>query len=122
MGRGIHSYGRTYKSDQSLHVHLVALMKVNRASCFTFEARVEEVFGIFQRGSLGESHFYDVLVRLTSADQSIVRPHRNSPFPFFNDFGIGLLDESAEMQEHLASPVVKLLDFSIYQLRGGFFF
>src|SRR5262249_53226340 len=62
---------------------------------------------------------YDSLVRLTGADHSGVRPHRNpSPLPFLDHFGVGLLDETSDPSERRAPPITQLLDSRIYQPRG----
>jgi len=59
-----------------------------------------------QSRPVGEGHLHDVLVSLTCADQSVVRPHRNpSPLPLLDDLGIGFLDQGTEPAEHLAPPV-----------------
>src|ERR1019366_6275701 len=72
-----------------------------------------------QRGALGEGHLHDILVRLTGADHSGVRPHRNPPpLPLLDHFGVGLPDENSDPSERLAPPVTQLLDSRIYQLRG----
>src|SRR5262249_16375291 len=47
---------------------------------------------------------------LAGADQAVVRPHRNAPLPFLDDFGIRFLHQSAQPAEHLAPPVAELLD------------
>ncbi len=74
---------------------------------------------VLQRGALGEGHLHDILVRLTGADYSGVRPHRNpAPLPLLDHFGIGLLDENSDPSERLAPPITQLLDSRIDQLRG----
>jgi hypothetical protein len=72
-----------------------------------------------RRIALGEGHLHDILVRLTGADHSGVRPHRNpSPLPLLDHFGVGLLDENSDPSGPLAPPITQLLDSRIYQLRG----
>src|SRR6059036_3848769 len=62
---------------------------------------------------------HDILVRLTGADHSGVRPHRNpSPLPLLDHFGVGLLDENSDPSERLAPPITQFLDSRIYQPRG----
>ena len=69
-------------------------------------------------GPLRKGHLHDVLVRLAGADQSVVRPHRNpSPLPLLDHLGVGLLDQCAELGEHLAPPVAQLLDPLVYHPR-----
>src|SRR2546428_4376555 len=67
---------------------------------------------------LEKVHLHDVLVRLAGADQSVVRPHRNpSPLPLLDHLGVGLLDQCAELGQHLAPPVAQLLDPLVYHPR-----
>src|SRR6267142_3339037 len=94
-------------------------MEIDGTPGVTFEAGVEEACRVLQRGALGEGHLHDILVRLTGADYSGVRPHRNpSPLPLLDHFGVGLLDENSDPSERLAAPITQLLDSRIYQLRG----
>src|SRR5215210_6517321 len=94
-------------------------MEIDGTPGVAFEAGVEEACRVLQRGALGEGHLHDILVRLTGADRSGVRPHRNpSPLPLLDHFGVGLLDENSDPSERLAPPITQLLDPRIYQLRG----
>src|SRR5258708_6797853 len=94
-------------------------MEIDGTPGVAFEAGVEEACRVLQRGALGEGHLHDILVRLTGADYSDVRPHRNpSPLPLLDHFGVGLLDESSDPSERLAPPITQLLDSRIDQLRG----
>src|SRR4029077_685144 len=96
-------------------------MEIDRAPGVAFKAGVEQTGRVLERGALGESQLHDALVRLAGADQSIVRPHRNaSPLPLLDHFGVRLLDESADIGERLAPPVVQFLDPRIDQPRSGF--
>ena len=36
-----------------------------------------------------------------------------APFPFLNDFGIRLFDETADLSEHIAAPIVQLFDSAV---------
>src|SRR5438093_581176 len=75
--------------------------------------------GSSNEAPLGEGHLHDILIRLTGADHSGVRPHRNPPpLPLLDHFGVGLLDENSEPSERLPPPITQLLDSRIYQLRG----
>src|SRR5437867_2397736 len=94
-------------------------MEIDGPPGVAVEAGVEEACRVLQRGAFGEGHLHDILVRLTGADYSGVRPHRNpSPLPLLDDFGVGLLDENSDPSERLATPVTQLLDSRIYQTRG----
>src|SRR6266853_2072414 len=76
---------------------------------------------VLERSALGESQLHDALVRLAGADQSIVRPNRNaSPLPLLDHLRVSLFDESADMGERLAPPVVQFLDPRVDQPRRGF--
>src|SRR5947209_15376564 len=109
---------------QRLLVNRVAFVDVDGAPDITVEARIEEARGIIERGAFGEGQFHDAFVRLAGADDAVMLPHRNAaPLPFLDDFGIGLLDEAADVRQRLAAPIAELLDPSIDQLRrrGGCF-
>src|SRR5258708_18931663 len=94
-------------------------MEIDGTPGVAFEAGVEEACRVLQRGALGEGHLHDILVRLTGADYSGVRPHRNPPpLPLLDRFGVGLLDENSDPNERLAPPITQLLDSRIYHLRG----
>src|SRR5262249_8491025 len=111
-------YRRANQTLQCLLVDLLALVEVDGPSGGALEARVEEARRVFEGGPPGERHLHHVLVRLAGADQSVVRPHRNpSPLPLLDHVGVGLLDQCAELGEHLAPPVAQLLDPLVYQLR-----
>src|SRR5262249_41427497 len=101
-------------------------MEIDGTPGVAFEARVEEAGRVLERGALGESQLHDILVRLTGADDSGVRPHRDpqhrvrrlSPFHLLDHFGVGLFDENADPGERLAPPITQLLDSRIDQMRG----
>src|SRR6202047_3261889 len=126
LHRRVQCHGDANERLQRLFINLVALMEIDCTPGVAFEAGVEEARRVLQRGALGEGHLHDILVRLTGADHSGVRPHRNpSPLPLLDHFGVGLLDENSDPSERLAPPITQLLDSCIYQLRGrvsSFFF
>src|SRR3981081_3311787 len=96
-------------------------MDIDSAPDVAFKAGVEQSLGIPKRSALGESQLHDALVRLAGADNSIVRPNRNaSPLPLLDHLRVSLFDESADMGERLASPVVQFLDPRVDQPRRGF--
>src|SRR5437763_1840167 len=102
-------------------------MEIDGTPGVAFEAGVEEAGRIWKRGALGERELHLVLVVLTGADDSGVRPHRDPrhrvrrlcPFHLLDHFGVGLLDETSDPSKRLAPPIAQLLDSRIYQLRGG---
>src|SRR5262245_51445566 len=99
-------------------INLVALMEIDGTPGVAFKAGVEEAGRVFQRGTPGKGHLHDVLVCLTSADDSGVRPHRHpSPLPLLDHFSVALLDEISHLGKHLASPIAQLLESRIDQLR-----
>src|SRR5438552_4027392 len=117
--RRVQCHGGANERLQRLFINLVALMEIDGTPGVAFEAGVEEARRVLQRGALGEGHLHDILVRLTGADNSGVRPHRNpSPLPLLDHFGVGLLDENSDPSDRLAPPITQLLDSRIYQLRG----
>src|SRR6266571_6209319 len=101
----VQRHGRANKSLQCLVVNLLALVEVDGTPGVAIEAGVEEAYWVLKCGPLGKGQLNDVLVRLAGADQTVVRPHRNAPLPLLDHLGVGLLDQYAEMGEHLAPPV-----------------
>src|SRR6202049_2017855 len=96
-------------------------MQIDSAPDIAFKAGVEQSRRVLERSALGESQLHDALVRLAGADQSIVRPNRNaSPLPLLDHLRVSLFDESADMGERLAPPVVQFLDPRVDQPRRGF--
>src|SRR6267142_4898601 len=94
-------------------------MEIDGTPGVAFEAGVEEACRVLQRGALGEGHLHDMLVRLTGADHSGVRPYRNpSPLPLLDHLRVGLLDENSDPSERLAPPITQLLDARTDPLRG----
>ena len=76
------------ESLQSIFINLVALTEVDGAPGVAFETRVKEAWRIIQRGALGEGHLHDILVRLISTDQPVMRPHR-VPLHFHSSTTLG---------------------------------
>src|ERR1051326_8538176 len=102
----VQGHGGANESLQRFLVYLLALVEVDGTPCVPVKTGVEESRRILQSRPFGEGHLHDVLVSLSCADQSVVRPHRNSsPLPLLDDLGIGFLDQAAEPAEHLAPPV-----------------
>src|SRR5207249_1940531 len=115
----VQRHGGANESLQRLLVYLLALVKVDGTPCVPVKTGVEEARRVLQSRPFGEGHLHDILVRLTRADQSVVRPDRNtSPLPLLDDFGIGCLDQGTEPAEHLPPPVAELLDSRVDQLRS----
>src|SRR5205085_10313280 len=57
---------------------------------------------------LAKVHLHRSLVRLTGADHSGVRPHRNpSPLPLLDHVGISLLDATSDPSERRAPAVIQ---------------
>ena len=83
--------------------------------------------GSSSEAPLANVSLHDALVGLAGADHALVRPHRNpgvgglSPLPLFDHFGVGLLDEGAELGESRAAPVAQLLHSCVDQLRWRLF-
>ncbi len=65
---------------------------VDRAPDVAFEAGVEQVRRVVERGALGEGQLHDGLVGLAGADDAVVGPDRDAaPLPLLDHLGIGLL-------------------------------
>src|SRR5215831_1725747 len=87
-------------------VDLLPLMDVNRAPCVPVEARVEELGGVLQGGSLGEGQLHYRLVGLAGADDPVVRPYGSAhPLPLLHDLRVFLFDELAHPVQGLPAPV-----------------
>src|SRR5262249_16438644 len=124
--RCVQRHGGPNERLQRLFIDLVALMDIDGAPLIAFEAGVEEVSRVLERGPLGESQLHGLLVGLAGADDSVMLPHRNaqhrvrrlSPFHLLDDVGVGLPDETSDASERLAAPILQLLDSRINQRRG----
>src|SRR5262245_40289297 len=111
MGTGqVQPHSRANKRLQCLLVNLLALVEVDGTPGVSSKTGVEQARWVLERSPLGKGHLHGALVRLSGADQAVVRPNRNLPFPLFDHFGVGLLDQCAEPGEHLPPPVRQLLD------------
>jgi len=100
-------------------VDRVAFVEVNGAPNFSFETGVEEARRILEEGTLGERDFDRLLIGLSRTDQPIVRPDRDTPLPFFDDFRIGFNDKGSNFRKNRSAPVGELLDAGIDPLRWG---
>src|SRR4051812_1528632 len=70
-------------------VDLLVFVDVDRAARVSLETRVEETRRVLQAGAFGESELHDTLIGFASADDAVVRPHRNiHPLPLFDDVRI----------------------------------
>src|SRR5205814_7111607 len=104
-------------------VDLLPFMDVDRAPCVPLEARVEELRRVLQRSPFGERELHDGLVRLASADDSVVLPcgsarvRRLHPLHFLDDVRVCLLDELAHPAQGLPAPVPELGDSLRDELR-----
>src|SRR5919108_6467020 len=108
---------------EGARVDLLPLMDVNRAPYLPVEARVEELGRVLQRSPLGEGQLHNRLVRLASADDAVVRPHRSAqirrlhPLHLLEDVRVCLFDELAHPAQSLPPPVPKLDDSFVNQLK-----
>src|SRR5688572_27129147 len=98
----------------------MTLTEIDSAPGVAGKAGVEQPRRVLERSALGESQLHDALVRLAGAHQAIVRPHWNAPLPLLDHLRVSLFDESADMGERLAPPVVQFLDPRVDQPRRGF--
>src|ERR1017187_2401684 len=98
----------------------IPFMEIDRAPGVAFQAGVEKARWVWERSALGERHLDDALVRLAGADHSIVIPNRNaSPLPLLDHLRISLFDQSPDMGERLAPPVIQFFDPRVDQPRRG---
>jgi hypothetical protein len=87
-------------------LHRIVLMNVDGPSCSSFEARIEEMRGVFQRGPVKEGQLDNLLVGFTRADAPVVGPDGSSrgrcflPLPFLDNLGVRLVDERAHPFQH----------------------
>jgi hypothetical protein len=71
------------------------------------------LLGLFDECALWESELYVIFAGLACTDDPVVKPDWSPevlcfhPFPFFDDFGVNLLDELADLSKHLAAPVAQ---------------
>ncbi len=88
----------------------------------TLPSRLElkSLAGSFKRGAFGEGEFDDRLVGFAGADDAGVGEDWSAaPFHFFDDFGIGGVDEFADASECLAAPVGERGDAFVDKFCGG---
>jgi hypothetical protein len=123
VGAGrVQRHGGANERLPRLFIDLVTLMEIDGTAGVAFEAGVEVVRGILQRGAFCEGHLHDSLVRLAGANDSGVRPNRNpTPLSLLDDPGVCLLDERSDPSERLAPPVTLLPNFLVNHLRWGHF-
>src|SRR6476469_6466907 len=73
-------------------VYLVSFVEIDRTPGAAFETGVEELFRVLQASTFGECQLDRLLVCLSRADDSAMRPHGPTPLPFLDDRGVGLFD------------------------------
>jgi len=97
-------------------VDFFVFVDVDGAADVAFEAGVEKFGGIFERGAFGEGEFYGGFVGFSGADDAGVGEDGDAaPFYFFDDLGIGGVDEFADAGESLAAPVGEVCDAFVYE-------
>src|SRR5262249_27898346 len=123
--RRVQGHGGANQRLECLFIYRAVLMDIDGTPGVAFEAGVEEATWVGERGALGECEFHLVLVGLARADDAAVRPHWNprrigglSPFHLLDHIGVGLLDHYSDPSEHVAAPIVQLLDSRIDLMRG----
>src|SRR5882724_8270178 len=89
----------------------MALEKIDRSPRVAFEARVEELVGIWQARPVGKGKLHLTFVGVCDRDYSVVRPHWAShPLPFLDYLLVGLKDALADAGEGFATPVCEFCD------------
>ena len=98
-------------AQQRLHralVHLVSLANVDGPPLVPGQARVEELPGVAEPGSVEERDLHLVLVGVGEDVHPLVRPDGGPhPLPVLDHLGVDLVDEPAELGQPLAPPVVQ---------------
>ncbi len=103
---GVEGHGLAHQLHESRLVQFVTFVEVDSPPLVSIQAGFEDVFGVGEKGSPVEGDLDLVLVGVADGDDAIVLPYGGaSPFPFFGDFGTGLVEEFAEEGEFFASPV-----------------
>lgn len=99
----------------------VGFADVDSAASVAFEAGVEEVGRVRQGGAFGERELDRGFVGFARANDAVVGEDGGSlPLHFFDDVGVGLVDELADMGERGASPVGEFSNFVVDEGGGGF--
>jgi len=105
----VERYGRADEILQRGFVDRVSLVEIDGAPGVPFEAGVEQMGRVLQRGALEEGHLNDGLVGLPRAHWPVVVPDRDPPpLPRLGDVRVRLEDEPAQLRERSASPVAQL--------------
>ncbi len=111
--------GRHRGADELLEGNFVDLLpfaQVDRTARVPFQAGIEELLQVFDRGSASEGEFHNLLVRFPCADDAVMGPDGGSwvlrlyPFPLLLNIGVGIVDELTDMSEGLSSPIPQLLN------------
>ena len=106
--------GRHRGADELLEgsfVDLLPFAEVDRTPRVPFQAGIEELLRVFERGSASEGELHHLLVRFPGADDAVMRPDGGSPpFPLLLDVGVGIVDELTDMSEGLSSPIPQLFN------------
>ena len=90
-------------------VDLLPFAEVDRTPHVPFQAGIEELLRVSDGGSASKGDLYDLLVRFPCADNAVMGPDGNSPFPLLLDGGVRIADELTDMSEGLSSPIPQLL-------------
>ena len=120
----IKSNSRTDEISQGRRIDLVTFEKIDRSPHFAFEARVEDLVGIWQRRPMSKGDLHLLFVGVGDRDDTVVGPHWAShPFPFLDDLSVGLEDALAQAGECFAAPVGEFCDQLVNTVRWfhGFF-
>ncbi len=117
----IECYGGADEGLEGWLVELVAGVEVDGSAEVAVEAGVEEAGGVGQGGAVGEGEFDDFFVGFSGADDAVVGPDGSpTPLPLFDDLGVGLVDDGADVCEGLAAPVCELIDLCVDEGGCGF--
>jgi len=106
---------------EGFFVDFLVFVDVDGSADVALEAGVEEAGGFGEGGCLGEGEFDDVFVGFSGADNSGVGEDGSSHLlPLLDDFGVGGVDEGANVDEGFAAPVGEGFEFFVDEMGGGF--
>ena len=99
---------RTDKFSQGGVVDLLPLANVYSACRFGFETRIKKMLGVTKSSAFEKVQFYMIFENAAGNNIAFIRPYRDTPLPFFSDFGSGLQYQVTELRNPLSAPVREL--------------
>ena len=87
---------------------LLPLADVYSACRFGFETRIKKMLGVTKSSAFEKVQFYMIFENAAGNNIAFIRPYRDTPLPFFSDFGSGLQYQVTELRNPLSAPVREL--------------